>query len=1794
MDSNQISDQIVEAINIIAKKKIEAISFDTTIEATIIDDSRASEGIYMVSNGSASFEAVSTETGYKKNNAVLVTIPQGDYSKQKIIAGKQVNKTDNSPIVYQSPFKTILNMTNNLIGDTSKIGEIGIIANHPNKYCWDINTEKFTDSTAYTQTYKVEGENKIVALIWDSEDILSEGEFNHTQIGIKAQFSTWLEEYGIASGNYGLAAEIFFTHKDDVIGKNAGDTNITQDIIDSHSFSKIIYLDSDSFFGNVYNFESYYTQEKTYDISKYTDFPITRIRLFAYQRNNFKDINNNKIEYEKDFNSTDSFSSIMPNIFIKDPYICLGAPIEQFTVDSAEIITRQGYNYMQDPPELKIVNENDLESLSEQINDVLYDENDISISITQALKPFIRERHNLFYKYLKKVLLKKGYNREKIKDIFNALVASKNNNFDNIPAGYDWTKNKIKISKERKQPISVFLNNLLEEDNIAFSNEKTLELRWIHKNDLNEEVNVVSFLPKNYKIYWFKYKESIDEVENRHSLMDAHWDLLESKQEDDVFKITFNPNVKVGKERVQAIVVREDNGIEHLVVKSNVLELVNITETVSTATLTAVTRSLDDLAIRFDDGSSGNYFLYNRAKKLFSVEKNEVRTLTAVFDENEDIVENKKNLEGPCSVKWIIPANNTMIIPWNKQNNCRLDSLTINKNIYVIEEQLEENDKKSSFTYKINENLDYTKNNNTIILEVKKFDQTYFASATMRFGSAGTSGSDYTIVVNWSNDQAVFDISEVNNDSNYALSGEVNILDQDGKNIVNDNLNYEYSWYKVKSDSCNFDYVEETNEDLLYPINNNALGRFRIYDEESQEFRPYPNNEDENKIVTYCYANFLDAGYPSQSQNVSMNGTGDSFMINDRTSNNNEYVYYEYDLFFHDFKELKNTAIKINASNNENPRILYAKSNFQERNEEEDFYIFPSKRYKIQYKPFNNVYNKPFEKNNSQESGVIDIHTDGTIDYYYGSGSTKRKAFIKDKDRFIIDPYDRYYENLIYYYPTVVENEKKYNETTLIIEKDKNKFYIKKNLEKELNIDDLYIFQITITSGLTEYPLIARFPIALKQNLYKDSSGKILTKNELKEEEGERLFISTDGFKGATEIRYTTSGEVDFDKTQYSIHLSVWNEKNEQIKSEWANQDLQVGKWKINSENEQFSQFDSLINNKIMKQTCIDYLLDKLGREESNEYLTSDKWKNIQRVFDVFLSPADEQNSNKNLIIKYFTDKIYEDYIIKNKPWPSRMAESGFLKSRLENSSDVFLINFIKILEKIKVIQNSNFEILLNETPILSPSSIYFKDVGLYGIQFVLISDPENSSDLVEDNQKVLWTQPIYIYQDNYPSTTLNEWGGKEILTDNEKGLIVANGFSAGKKEADNTFTGVVIGDWSKSDTDEAITKQTGIYGFNHGIMSYALKDDGTAFFGADGSGRIYLNGNNAKIYSANWIKTSTFNNQSYIGNLYKQNQEGMMLDIDNGELLIQKKVGNISIVKDDDAETDYIYTSIQDNRKISLNENGLIISRRGFTLNSDGEIEDLGSEKRLFELEMNSQGSSNDDNIFYNFKYALRTPDYTYSNINSAHQTNGKIISGMEINFANQTITAFNSPNFGDDQPSFKQKGFKLQAGGQWDRTAQGTKGFKIIIDCQEDKVLKIGSSMPTDGSYENFYVKTNGEVKGTLLQGNIIQTSNGNFSVDTYGHLTCARIISKNKFLNFEGGLHIIGKDDQNDSLSCYKYYIDENHYDRGNIWCGEINCTSIKINGHTLTVGQPTSNGAPGGNSPKLCLDGYGIDY
>ena len=278
----------------------------------------------------------------------------------------------------------------------------------------------------------------------------------------------------------------------------------------------------------------------------------------------------------------------------------------------------------------------------------------------------------------------------------------------------------------------------------------------------------------------------------------------------------------------------------------------------------------------------------------------------------------------------------------------------------------------------------------------------------------------------------------------------------------------------------------------------------------------------------------------------------------------------------------------------------------------------------------------------------------------------------------------------------------------------------------------------------------------------------------------------------------------------------------------------------------------------------------------------------------------------------------------------------------------------------------SSFDISLQETikesnleegflkPVLVPPSIYTKETALTIVQF------KN-----EDN--ILWTQPIFLYQDNYPSSTLNKWDGKEITTDNDTGTILAQGFAAGRKEYDNTFTGVVLGDWSKTDSDTPITKQTGVYGFNHGAMSYALKDDGTAFLGKDGRGRIYFDGNNAVIKSASW----RFNKL-----------EGMMIDLDDGILDTRSQSGQVYISPKNDRlldvkanNTSLLYVSndnyyLQTENFNSTSHSGTKINLKNGKINSYnldlqafGQSQNFGTEEmrddRIQRIRINSGASS-------------------------------------------------------------------------------------------------------------------------------------------------------------------------------------------------------------------------------------------
>lgn len=161
----------------------------------------------------------------------------------------------------------------------------------------------------------------------------------------------------------------------------------------------------------------------------------------------------------------------------------------------------------------------------------------------------------------------------------------------------------------------------------------------------------------------------------------------------------------------------------------------------------------------------------------------------------------------------------------------------------------------------------------------------------------------------------------------------------------------------------------------------------------------------------------------------------------------------------------------------------------------------------------------------------------------------------------------------------------------------------------------------------------------------------------------------------------------------------------------------------------------------------------------------------------------------------------------------------------------------------------------------ITPPAFYVEDASLVAIQ------------VKKDDS--WWLEPILILQNRYASTLLDEWDGSLTL-DNDNGAILSSIVAAGRKNAQNQFSGVVMGDWQSTDSEASLTQQTGLYGFKEGQMTYAFKEDGTAFIGKSGGGRIYFDGTQSTIESANY-----------------STGQGISIDLDAGTLEIKNESPN-------------------------------------------------------------------------------------------------------------------------------------------------------------------------------------------------------------------------------------------------------------------------------------------------------------
>ncbi len=306
-------------------------------------------------------------------------------------------------------------------------------------------------------------------------------------------------------------------------------------------------------------------------------------------------------------------------------------------------------------------------------------------------------------------------------------------------------------------------------------------------------------------------------------------------------------------------------------------------------------------------------------------------------------------------------------------------------------------------------------------------------------------------------------------------------------------------------------------------------------------------------------------------------------------------------------------------------------------------------------------------------------------------------------------------------------------------------------------------------------------------------------------------------------------------------------------------------------------------------------------------------------------------------------------------------------------------------------------------------------------------------------NKNIIWIQPLYITQNAYNSPLLNSWDGN-LSIDEENGTVMAPMIGAGKKNNDNQFSGVLMGDVKKANNDIALT---GLYGYQNGIQTFSLTEDGKAKFGASGSGQIQIDGKSGIIQSGNYVI---------------DNNTGMKIDLTDGKIdayNFKLTSSKITINSAEDAED---YFTIKGSGKIKTISYDFVMDGDKPTPVVDGykEEEVAISNKVLINIGNNH--------------YYLQTLNYNDSSKKEA---------GLKIDLKNGTLNAYSGFNLTAINPQIK---IKVN-----DTTEQIWRG-QFVLDAENGEFplkLELGNTTPFKLSWAGYLFTTKLQATGGTIGG-------------------------------------------------------------------------------------------------------------
>lgn len=354
MNADNITENILDAINVIVEEKLKKLDYDKTYKAIVIGTDKRDKGRYNCETEGLKYEAIGAPNEQLIGDIVYVNVPQNNWSKQKNIIGRSV--MDENKILAASPF-TYFYRPNNTPFYSQEYDDFFITANENQQYTsLDFNEtynptrespQVYGDKCNYNSKYYVFNENKSLTppgafdeYAWEQYellefkssivgDILTDYRSNFytepfTALGIKIKFDTTnlgQNFKNMITGQYGLKIN-FLNEQNDIIGSY--DINSTQ------------------MFGNIYNSKEI-EREFLFNIDQ-TVFDSTNIINFELQQNGeFKYLDQNVVK-EVAYNNEIIFPE-SGNIKITSISLYFGYDLKEFSGCELKLNTNDSNYY---------------------------------------------------------------------------------------------------------------------------------------------------------------------------------------------------------------------------------------------------------------------------------------------------------------------------------------------------------------------------------------------------------------------------------------------------------------------------------------------------------------------------------------------------------------------------------------------------------------------------------------------------------------------------------------------------------------------------------------------------------------------------------------------------------------------------------------------------------------------------------------------------------------------------------------------------------------------------------------------------------------------------------------------------------------------------------------------------------------------------------------------------------------------------------------------------------------------------------------------------------------------------------------------------------------------------------------------------------------------------------------------------------------------------------------------------------------------------------------------------------